>query len=331
MLYPCVFTDEISQDLEHALAVAAEFGVCAVELRGVWGKGIVEHTDEEVRRARELIAARGFSVASIATGFFKCDLPGFQGRVSKDEETAAAIVAQHVDMLRRGVELCHTFGAPVVRGFAFWRPSRRIVAGAAGGGVGGGIDPGAWPPHAPSLAQDTAAPPNRHLRQADVAAEAWRRILDAFAEAVRIVESAEVTFGLENEHDCGVATGEEAAKFLADLGSPNVKIAWDAGNAFFAGETPYPDGYERIRGRIAHVHVKDAAVDTATGAARWTVMGAGQVDWQGQFRALIADGYDGAVSLETHYTPLGGTREDGSRQCLDAMMKLLREAGWQGQ
>jgi len=309
MLYPCVFTDEISQDLEHALDVAEEFGVRAVELRGVWGKGIVEQPEDAVRRAREIIAARGFSVASIATGFFKCDLPGFQGRESKDETTAAAVAARHVDMLRRGVELCHAFAAPVIRGFAFWRPLRQTAG----------------------LPRDPSPPSNRHLRQADIPPQVWQRILDAFAEPVRIVESAGVTFGLENEHDCGVATGEEAARFIADLGSPHVKVAWDPGNAFFAGETPYPDGYDLIRGRIAHVHVKDAVIDAATGAAHWSLMGAGEVDWRGQFRALVADGYDGAASLETHYTPPGGTREDGSRQCLEAMMNLLRQAGWPGQ
>jgi sugar phosphate isomerase/epimerase len=307
MLRPCVFTDEISQDLEHALEVAEEFGVRAVELRGVWGKGVVDQPDDEIERIRGLLAARGFAVASVATGFFKCDLPGYGTRKGGDRAAAEETVKRHIEMLRRGVELCRLFEAPVVRGFAFWRPVRTSAG----------------------LPRGNGGPSNRHLREVDIPPDMWQRMLDAFGEPVRIVEAAGVTFGLENEHDCGVARGDETRKFIEDLGSAAVRVAWDPGNAFFAGEVPYPDGYEQVRGYVAHVHVKDARVDPESGRASWQLMGAGEIDWVGQFRALMEDGYDGAVSLETHYTPAGGTREDGSRQCLAAMMDMLREAGWQ--
>ncbi|UCH33514.1 MAG: sugar phosphate isomerase/epimerase [Armatimonadota bacterium] len=306
MLRPCVFTDEISQDLEHALDVAEEFGVRAVELRGVWDESIVEQPDEEVARIRDILVARGFTVASIATGFYKCDLPGFPAREGVDEQAAAATVEQHVAMLRRAVELCRVLDAPVIRGFAFWRPAHVPV----------GIE------------RDASGPSNKHLREADVPREAWTRMVAAFEEPVRIIESAGVVFGLENEHACGVGRGDETARFIEDLGSPSLRVAWDPGNAFFSGEVPYPDGYDHIRPYVAHVHVKDAAVEPDTGKARWVVMGTGEIDWPRQFRALIEGGYEGAVSLETHYTPAGGTREDGSRLCMAAMMDMLRDAGW---
>jgi sugar phosphate isomerase/epimerase len=305
MLSPCVFTDEISQDLEHALDIAEQFGVRKVELRGVWGASIVEQPDEQVEKARRLLASRGFTVASIASGFFKCDLPGFGGREGGDEQSAAATVEKHVAMLRRAVELCRVFDAPVVRGFAFWRPVRQSAG----------------------LERNPQGQTNRHLREADLPSEAWQRMLAYFAEPVTIVESAGVVFGLENEHGCGVGRGDETARFIAALGSPSFGVTWDPGNAFFAGEVPFPDGYAQVRGQVAHVHVKDAVVDAETGKARWTLLGAGEIDWVGQLRALIQDGYEGAVSLETHYTPPGGTREDGSRQCLAAMGDLLRRAG----
>ena len=315
MLRPCVFTDEISQDLEHALDVAEEFGVRTVELRGVWGRGITEQPDDEVETIRRIVQARGFSVASIATGFFKCDLPGFAAREAgaaregKDQESAEATIEQHLAMLRRGVELCSIFEAPVVRGFAFWRPVRQSAG----------------------LERDPGGQTNRHLREADLPPEIREAMLARFAEPARMVESAGVVFGLENEHGCGVGRGDEAARFIAAVGSPNVRATWDPGNAFFAGEVPYPGGYQRVRECVAHVHVKDAIVDPETGKARWTLMGAGEIDWAGQFAALIEDGYDGAVSLETHYTPPGGTRQEGSRQCLPAMMELLRRAGWRAE
>ena len=223
MLHPCVFTDEISQDLAHALDVAEQFGVRAVELRGVWGKSILEQPDDIVAQAKDLLVSRGFSVASVASGFFKCDLPGY-GASAADVAAAEATVVRHIAMLRRGVELCRVFDAPVVRGFAFWRPVRESAA----------------------LERDPEGQTNRHLREADLPSDIRERMLAAFAEPIRIVESAGVTFGLENEHGCGVGRGDETAWFIEALGSPRVRVAWDPGNAFFAGEVPCPDGYDAI-------------------------------------------------------------------------------------
>ena len=38
-------------------------------------------------------------------------------------------------------------------------------------------------------------------------------------------------------------------------------------------------------------------------------------------KALDRDGYDGAISLESVYTPEGGTREDGFRESLPIFME----------
>ena len=75
---------------------------------------------------------------------------------------------------------------------------------------------------------------------------------------------------------------------------------WDPGNAFFAGETPYPDGYRAVRGLVGHVHFKDAR-RTSTGELEYVADG--QIDWAGQIRALQQDGYSGYISVETHLRP----------------------------
>src|SRR5919106_4800160 len=67
--------------------------------------------------------------------------------------------------------------------------------------------------------------------------------------------------GLENEHACNVGTGDEAARVLATIDHPALKLVWDPANASLLGETPYPDGYRRIPpARIVHVHAKDCHV-----------------------------------------------------------------------
>src|SRR5690606_10306380 len=67
--------------------------------------------------------------------------------------------------------------------------------------------------------------------------------------------------GLENEHACNVATAAEAAKMLAAVPHPAVKLVWDPANALCSGENPFPGGYEMLpTDRIAHVHAKDCHV-----------------------------------------------------------------------
>ena len=49
------------------------------------------------------------------------------------------------------------------------------------------------------------------------------------------------------------------------------------------------------------MHIKDARKNPQTGKNVWRPVGGGKLDYLGQFRALIADGYTGTMSLETHY------------------------------
>lgn len=160
----------------------------------------------------------------------------------------------------------------------------------------------------------------------------WKRgeltpeIEDAIAvgmsDAVKYAEDNNIVLLMENEHDCYLGTGVEVARFLGRFNSPALQAVWDPGNAFIAGETPFPDGYAPLRNYIKHVHIKDTEL-LADGRKRFVVVGEGEVNYKGQFAALKADGYDGFISLETHYRPFGGGPEDGSRLCLRGLKILL--------
>jgi sugar phosphate isomerase/epimerase len=130
---------------------------------------------------------------------------------------------------------------------------------------------------------------------------------------------------------------------VAEIGSPAVKVVWDPCNEVFAedGVVPYPDGYRIVEGSIAHVHVKDAEKDAASGEAKVTPIGDGIVDWQGQLRELLSKGYEGYASLETHWRPQAlpeevlnqpggeGFSEAGeyaSDLCMRNLMGILAEA-----
>ncbi len=134
-----------------------------------------------------------------------------------------------------------------------------------------------------------------------------------------------LVIGLENEHACNVATGAEAATLLAALDHPALGLIWDPANALVQGERAFPDGYRRLPpARIVHVHAKDCTV--TGGVPTWGLLGTMDVGWADQIRALVADGYRGAVSLETHWNGPEGRKLEGSRLCALALRDLIESA-----
>ncbi|MCC6446917.1 MAG: sugar phosphate isomerase/epimerase [Armatimonadetes bacterium] len=175
------------------------------------------------------------------------------------------------------------------------------------------------------------------------AEEIWDDLVALYQEPKNIVEGEGITLGIENEASTHISTAKRLQRFLTDLNSPNIKVVWDPCNEVFApdGEAPFPDGYNRLKADIAHVHVKDARRDeTAKEGARCVPIGEGVVDWKGQFKALIDSDYDGWVALETHWRPValsedllnrpGGSAfsesgEQASYICLGNIFRMLEE------
>ena len=151
----------------------------------------------------------------------------------------------------------------------------------------------------------------------------WPDLLEAFGQAVQLAEQEGITLVLENDYGCNLGGGADSARFIDQIGSPHLKLLWDPGNAYFVGETPYPMGYESGKHVVGHVHVKDAVFDPLSGEYRWVALGSGEVDLPGQLRALRADGYSGVVSVENHFTPAAGTKEDGVRQSFAGLQRLI--------
>ena len=129
----------------------------------------------------------------------------------------------------------------------------------------------------------------------------WTAVVERLAEAADICKSEGVILALENEPATFVGTGREARAAVEAVGSKSLRLVWDPGNAFCAGEVPYPDGYLQARDYMVHMHLKDAVRYKHSGKVRFVAVGAGEIDYEGQFEALIEHGYSGCVSIETHY------------------------------
>jgi len=157
--------------------------------------------------------------------------------------------------------------------------------------------------------------------------EVWNQVVRGFRKLVPLAEEAGVTLAVENEHACHVGTGRQLARLLADINSPHVRAVWDPANEVCDedGERTYPDAYQRIKGQIVHVHVKDAGPG-ADGKPRCLRLGDGIIDWKGQLAALKEDGFSGFVSLETHWRPQALSEELLSRPGGEAFSEAGEQA-----
>jgi len=149
-------------------------------------------------------------------------------------------------------------------------------------------------------------------------------ILEILRVATEHVSAAGKLLGLENEYACNVATGAESRWMLDRIPNQALGMIWDPGNEAALGSNPFPAGYDAVKDRIHHIHLKDPiAIEFSPGFTR---IGDGALDYVGQFEALARDAYDGVLSLETHYK-VDGQAEPGTRACAASTRELARQAG----
>jgi len=274
-------TDEFSPDIEIAARSMAAIGMTGAELRMVFGKNILDLTDEELDRAIAIVRGNGLEIISISSPILKCVLPAapeVDARFQKDMFASKHTFQDQPRLAARAFEIANRTGARIVRVFSYWR---------------------------------TVKPD-----------ECFERIVSALRGLAGQAAPHGITIGLENEHACNVATASETARVLAALEHPNLKVVWDPANALVAGENPFPEGYAMIAPRrIAHVHAKDCFVQDHT--PTWGPLGECAIEWKGQIAALVRDGYQGWISLETHWPGPGGDKHEASMICGRNLKKLV--------
>jgi sugar phosphate isomerase/epimerase len=153
--------------------------------------------------------------------------------------------------------------------------------------------------------------------------KAYPMMRDRLAKAAKVAKNNDIVLVLENEHACNVGTGKELGRLLKEINSPALRGNWDPGNAAMLDEVPYPDGYNAVKGLYSHVHVKDVRKNATTGKKEWAPVGGGIIDWKGQMEAFHRDGYDGTMSLETHYLRADKNKMESTRESLDGLLKIV--------
>ena len=206
-----------------------------------------------------------------------------------DTAVFAPAYREHITTLQRCIEIAQALGTNLVRIFSFRK--EMVLFGAE-----------------PIVSEGT-----------------WTTLLDRLEEPLRIADDADITLVIETAISGNVTSALLARKLIDELDVPHLKVLWDPCSSLYCTEVPFPDGYEVIREHIAHVHLKDGVVNLPAATFDFCAMRQGQMDpyYNDIVRALKRDGYDGVISLESVYTPVNGTREDGFRESLPVFMELM--------
>ncbi len=120
-------TDEFSPDIETAVRSMAEVGMTGAELRMVFGRNILDLTDEELGRAIGIVRGQGLEIVSIASPLLKCvlpDAPEVDARFQQDQFASKHTFADQPRLAARAFEIAARTGARIIRVFSFWRTVR---------------------------------------------------------------------------------------------------------------------------------------------------------------------------------------------------------------
>jgi sugar phosphate isomerase/epimerase len=118
-----IITDEITSDLEEALKFISSYGLHYCELREFWGKNVMNSPQEDLDRAKKLLAQYSVQVSDIGSPIFKWDMPGMPGKNDGERATSKATYGEPDSdkMLEQSFKIAHHFDSHKVRIFSYWR------------------------------------------------------------------------------------------------------------------------------------------------------------------------------------------------------------------
>ncbi len=282
-----VICDGISNDLNHAVDVMDEFDLRYAELQFVDGIEVGDHTAAQIQQIASLLRDRGKPVSCLSRHIF--------AGMSSANRPGDALHIQHMDSLKRVIDMAHVVSSPLVR--IMTQKKEQILWG------------------------------NNGAEKWNVAHGAWDSMAPMIAPAVELARSAGLTLVVETGNGTMVNSNYTARKLIDELDAKDtLKVLWDPANNCWCHERAYPDGYDELRaGYLGHIHIKDVVVNTPR--ATLTVAKLGEGDLADQFQplaeALRADKYEGVVSFESVYHPGDGNFEHGFRLCIDRFKAIF--------
>ena len=112
------------------------------------------------------------------------------------------------------------------------------------------------------------------------------------SQLARVAAENDVILLHENEKEIYGDIPRRCLDIVESVGSPNLKVAWDAANFVQVGVRPLTEGYAMLRPYLEYVQIKDAILATGEVVAA----GSGDGEVVETIRELRRDGFDGFFS-----------------------------------
>lgn len=145
------------------------------------------------------------------------------------------------------------------------------------------------------------------------------RVVEQLQRAIAVAKQQDITLLVENEYDCNTGTAAETARLFKAIPDRRLMHNWDPCNAYEMGEQPFPGAWSQLdHTRISHIHLKDAK------GKEWKPIGAGDINFAGQFQALKQIKYSGTLSVETRYKDPRQDLYSASMQSMNGLLSVLK-------
>jgi len=102
------FADEIDADLKTQMDVLDTHGIKYIEMRGVNGRNLVQHSIDEVREIKKQLDDRGFKISAVGSPIGKI-------RITED-------FGPHLDVFKHTLEIASVLETKYIRMFSFYIP-----------------------------------------------------------------------------------------------------------------------------------------------------------------------------------------------------------------
>lgn len=263
-----IITDEISADLETAIELGVDWGVRNFEVRGYFTDRAPRFSAYQKQCLKDALNKYQARVIAIGPGLFKIPYPA--------ERSPRA-----------------TLGWMDRAEYERWADSQQLLHNHLYELLPASLD------YANELGvnlvvifsfERTGAPTD----------EPPEGVLKCLWQAAERAKGQGIRLAIETEAGYWADTGVHTAQIMRLIDHPALCVNWDPANAFFAGDNPYPTGYQEVRHLLGHVHYKDSRRDRY---GKPHYVAEGQIDWAGQIAELVDVEYDGFISIETHLEP----------------------------
>jgi sugar phosphate isomerase/epimerase len=186
--------------------------------------------------------------------------------------------------------------------------------------------PARWNPNAPVIGRDIAY------------TAAWDCILRAYEKFVKRAEALDVDLAVEGVWGMVCHNFFTTNYLIETFDSPRLGVNYDPSHDVLVGieDVAWVIRQWARKGRIKHVHLKDAAGTAEGERFLFPLLGEGRVDWTAFFNTLREVGFHGFTSVEfesfRYYdTVLGRDPERAARISMDQIQALRRIAATQGE